>query len=148
MSPELISALIGGVTALLAALLTRLPQFFRDGRASLSKDLEVYNALPAESSQKEQLLSRIDQQLRALGLRRDARRDWWGIAQALFLMVAGGAFLLAAIGAGGGWLLTVVPSLGLLLLALLGLLHSVPRRVRDVRGNPVGGPKVSRAPAE
>jgi hypothetical protein len=145
MSPELSSALIGGLAALIAALLTRLPHFFRDGRASLSKDLEVYNALPEESSQKERLLRRIDQQLQALDARRSARRDWWGVAQSVFLLVASLAFLLAAIGAGGAWLLTIALSLGLLLLAGLGLLHSAPRRVRDVRGNPVGGRSSSRS---
>lgn len=131
MFTDFLNPLISGATALLVALLTRLPTFFRDGRASISKDLEIYNALPSESSQKGQLLERIDVQLRTLDARRDERRDWLGVVQAAFLLIASIAFLLAAIGAGGWWLLTVAISLSLLALAVLGLLDSISERVRD-----------------
>lgn len=130
MLTDFLDPLIGGATALLVAFFARLPIFFRDGRASISKDLEIYNALPSESSQKGQLLERIDAQLQALDAVRDARRDWLGVVQAAFLFVASVAFFLAAIGAGGWWLLTVAISLSLLALAVLGLRHSFPKRVR------------------
>lgn len=144
MFPELLSALIGGATALVAAVLARLPQFFRDGRASVAMDLEIYNALPAESAQKHALLKRIDDQLRALDSRREARRDPVGIAGALFLIVVAAIFSLGAIGVGGGLLFALPAMAFIALLGIFGLKQSLPRLVRDARGNPLGGTNSAR----
>ncbi|MHA7209678.1 hypothetical protein [Arthrobacter sp. MDT1-65] len=136
MDPELLEPLVVGTATVVAALLG-LPRFLRDQRSSVLIDLQIYNALPDESSQKKRVLDRIDAQLESLDASRDARRDPTGSALALFLIGSSVIMGLGVIGTGGWWLALLPVIVFLALIGVAGAAQSFPKRVRDAKGRPL-----------
>lgn len=67
----------------------------------------------------------------------EPRRDLFGVAVAVVLVLVALALFVPPVMNGGWWWLFALPAAFLLAVAVAGLVQDLPRRVRDERGNPV-----------
>lgn len=129
---QVFAALLTAGLAFLGTLLNRLPEF--DRRRTILRDLELLGRLPAELDDARQMLrGRIDADVRRLIERdRDDSRSGIGIGLALLFGVGCVLMLRQALDGGGWWWVGAVLT-GIF--AVVGLIESVPKVRRDVRGN-------------
>jgi hypothetical protein len=111
----------------------------RDDRSGIKRDLEIL-AMLSPASEAHQALSRYVEArvVRTVRTREGARRDPAGVRLAFFCLVM--ALLSASLGASmeGGWGATGVGTgIGFLAMAVYGAAISIPKRMRDARGNPI-----------
>lgn len=114
-------------------------------RGAIRDDLEILRALPEGTDAYRELSHHVEE--RVLNLVREealARRDWSGIAISCF-SVAVAAVALAFATNGGWWLLLLVVAFTFGLTAVVGFAISIPRTVRDAKGNvvPAADPTVT-----
>lgn len=105
-------------------------------REQLKVDLELWSALPNESSARSALLENIDSRVeRLITEETEHRRDWSGVTIALILIGTFGWLTWLAWVAGGAYRFLEIAVLPMLLMGIFGFFTSIGNKKRDERGN-------------
>lgn len=136
MSQELIIGIIAAVGVVTAAGLGA-PRILRDARWGIQRDLEIWKALPVESTAREGLLKKIDREVKSLDIHDQKRRYPLGIGLSLSFLLMGVAGSWFVIVQGGWWWLGSPVAFLFVIFGLAGLGTYSQKTLRDEKGNTI-----------
>lgn len=136
MNQEVIIGMVAAAGLILAAAIGA-PRILRDARWGIQRDLEIWKALPKESAAREDLLKKIDREVKSLDVHDQKRRNPAGVGLSISFLVIGGALLWLVIIQGALWWLASPVALALIIFGLVGFAISVGKTLRDEKGNTI-----------
>lgn len=130
---ELIVAIVSSAAVVLAAVLGS-PKLGRNPRARILKDIEIYKALPDNSTAKRQQLSLVEKQVDALAKNLEGRRSPMEIVLGVIILILAFLVIWPMVNWGGWWWLLSPGAIFLLLLGGVGLGQGLTKGSRNEKG--------------
>lgn len=129
---------VAAITAVAAILTQMIKTIFeaRQRHKAITQDLNLLDALPLDSTQRDALQTWIDEQVkRYIMAEREHKRNWFEVVLGLIFLVLGVVSLWTIAKFGGwGWGLVFVPVI-LMLFGFVGFFQGVKKTRRDENGN-------------
>jgi hypothetical protein len=136
MSQEVIIGIVAAAGVIFAAVISA-PRILRDERWGIQRDLEIWKALPKESAAREDLLKKIDREVKSLDVHDQKRRNPAGVGLGISFFAIGAAVLWLILIQGSWWWFASPIALALLIFGLAGFGISVGKTLRDEKGNTI-----------